>query len=218
MTMRSGSDLQLDSRMNRLWRGWLVFLAICVITVPLSIAYVDRPLADIFAARLAGTRAAMLMTATLAPLRPLVLAAFLFMIIAGLRSLVGRPLADRFRPLLVCTITLVLSIGAEFILKQIFGRGDVYPMYTRDGLYGFDFLHMHDGWWSFPSGTAMAIFSIVGVLQVWQSRWRRGAIALALVLCTVTLVLNYHWLSDMIAGVFVGLTVGYASASLQSTR
>lgn len=199
---------------GRLWRSWLALFLICTISVLLSIRYVDRPLAEFCNRHVVGSRPAAVVFFLLSVLRPLVLVAFVFMLACGMRVLSGGGLSRASRRLAVCSVALVLAIGAEFILKQIFGRGDIVPTYVVHHVYRFDFLHSRDGFWSFPSGTALGLFAVVGVLYVWDSRLKVMAVVLSGLTCAAVTLLNYHWASDTIAGAFIGLTIGYATACL----
>jgi len=192
----------------------LILLAATTAVVLLCIAYVDRPLTLFFNAHIAGTTFARAATVPLAILRPLVVIAFLSVIVIGLRSHSDRSMSDAESLFVTCAVSVVLGVGAEFILKQLFGRSDVSPTFIRDHVYGFDFLHAHDGWWAFPSGTAIGLFAVVSVLYARQTRMRGWALTAAILLSLDTLMLNYHWLSDMIAGAFVGLSIGRATAGI----
>ena len=200
--------------MNRVLRLWVTSLVCCVIATPVAIGAIDRPVAQYLSEHFVGSQAARALELPLRILRPIVFLAFVGLLTFGVRGASGRALSTRVREFTVCATALVLSIGAEYILKQLFGRGDPYPTYLVQHQYGFDWWHAHDGYWSFPSGTAMGVFAIVGVLFVWRSRWIVGATVLAAAICVAVTILNFHWVSDTVAGVFIGLTIGFASAWL----
>jgi membrane-associated phospholipid phosphatase len=109
---------------------------------------------------------------------------------------------------------MAMGTGVEFILKVVTARSEIWPTFIYQKQYGFDFLHYRDGWRSFPSGTAIGSFALVGVLLVRRSRLTPLAMFVSTVMCLTLVVVTYHWLSDVIAGMFLGLTIGYAIGSL----
>jgi membrane-associated phospholipid phosphatase len=75
---------------------------------------------------------------------------------------------------------------------------------------------MHGGphWQSFPSGTAAISAAIVSVLWTAIPRWRAiGVLSIAL-LCVAVVITNYHWVGDVIAGTFLGTSIGWMTVQL----
>jgi len=203
---------------KQLWRSWLILLLLTLVSVPLCVQFVDRPIAEFASRTVVDTTFARVFSVFFEGLRVSVVLAFFFLLVCGMRLTAGATLSPTIRSLLVCVLAVMVAAAAEFILKQIFARSDPWPTYIRDGRYGFDYLHPHDGWRSFPSGTALGLFAVTGVLQIWQHTWRTWAMV-ASVIITLTIVLtNHHWLSDIIAGVWIGLTIGYAAASVSTLQ
>jgi len=201
--------------MNRkLWRSWLAVLIATVITTPLLIAYVDRPAAVFFTHRIIDTGHFKFLVWFILPLAPIFVVVALVVLGAGLRVLSGGEFPERLRPFVVPTIAIAMALGAELVLKTVFARAEVWPTYMVVKQYGFDPLHYRDGWRSFPSGTAMGLFSLVGVLFVHQSRFRRPALFASLVICAFVTIVTYHWISDVTVGIFAGLTIGYAIGAI----
>jgi len=97
------------------------------------------------------------------------------------------------------------------ILKPIFGRGPVDPTFVRNHPYGFHFLRGETYWDAFPSGTATLAFSILAVVWMLKPRSRVAGSLFATLLSIAVVVGNYHRLSDVIAGAFLGVTVGGAT-------
>jgi membrane-associated phospholipid phosphatase len=197
-----------------LWRSWIYALVASAVFVPVCIAYVDRPLALYFSREITESGIRGLLVWLVLPFGPILSIAIIVVVAAGLRSLSGREFPSRLRPLIVPTVAMAIGTGVEFILKVVTARGEIWPTYIHDKQYGFDFLHYRDGWRSFPSGTAIGLFALVGVLLVHRSRWSSTALCISIVLCATLTIVTYHWLSDVIAGMFLGLTIGYAVASL----
>ncbi len=88
-------------------------------------------------------------------------------------------------------------MSAEFIGKQIFGSA----------------LHDHR-WNSFPSGTATISAAIVATLWLAAPRLRLPSLFLAVLVCSAVVVTNGHWVSDVIAGAFLGASIGWMTVLL----
>jgi membrane-associated phospholipid phosphatase len=114
-------------------------------------------------------------------------------------------------------------LGADAVknqLKYVFGR--TWPdswdpqitSFIRDNVYGFNFFTHGRSFESFPSGHAAVAASIMSVLWLLYPRLR-----IVWVLCLVTadmglVLLNLHFLSDVIAGTFVGISSGIFTVAL----
>ncbi len=183
-------------------------------TVAFCIVYVDRPIATFSFHHINETGRVQILRWLILPLGPLAVVALIIVLVSGLLSLSGRPFPRWVQPMIIPTIAVTMGIGAELILKEIFGRSDIWPTYIQHHVYAWDFMDHRDGWRSFPSGTAIGLFALIGVLLVRRSRWTTTAVCASLVICALVTIIPFHWLSDVIAGMFVGLTIGYATATL----
>jgi len=108
------------------------------------------------------------------------------------------------------------GLAAEIILKSIFGRSGPDPAYVQSHLYGFHFLHGNLRDSAFPSGHAIAAAAVVTVLWIVAPRLRIPCVLLAAAILSVMLVNNFHWVSDMIAGAFLGTSIGWMTVRLQN--
>jgi membrane-associated phospholipid phosphatase len=106
-------------------------------------------------------------------------------------------------------------------LKFIFGRtwpdswGPFVTSLIQDGEYRFYFFSRSLSLGSFPSGHAAIAAAVLSVLWVFFPRLRT-LFALAMATVAVGLVLlNLHFVSDVIAGAFVGTSVGIFTLSLR---
>jgi membrane-associated phospholipid phosphatase len=125
----------------------------------------------------------------------------------------GKPVRPWITTLLPAAVAGMASLLLAELLKYVIGRSGAYPDYL---VYGKDVVKpMHAG--SFPS--AMAAVSS-GVLSVWWL-WPRGRAMYGLALAAVGVALvitNSHWLSDVLAGVWLGSLLGLvALAQAQRT-
>jgi len=196
------------------FRNWLLALALCVVAVGLCIAYVDRPLAEWLDAHVRHTEFWAALNLALFPFLLVVVAALFFLLGCGVSVISGHPLRPWTAIPIRCSWSTMWAVASEMILKRIFGRGWADPTFVRDHLYGFHFLHGETHWDAFPSGTATVSFAILVVLWILTPRWRAAGTATVVLLSVAVVIGNYHWLSDVIAGGFLGVTIGWGTVAL----
>ena len=103
----------------------------------------------------------------------------------------------------------------ECMLKFIFGRTwpetwvHNNPSFIRDGIYGFHFMHGGSAYQSFPSGHMAATCTVISVLWIRYPHFRWFYLIVGLFVGTALVGANYHFLSDVIAGAFVGASSGW---------
>jgi membrane-associated phospholipid phosphatase len=122
---------------------------------------------------------------------------------------------------LVCSISLITAVATKAELKLMFGRtwpsswmGN-NPSYVRDGIYGFNFFHGGNEYASFPSGHMAMICAVFTVFWVYFPAARTFYILAISTAGASLVVANYHFLSDVIAGSFVGVTCALITMSLE---
>jgi len=196
------------------FRNWLLALALCVVAVGLCIGFVDRPLAEWLDAHVRHTEFWAALHLALYPFLLVVLAALFFLIGCGVSMISGRSLRPWTAIPILCSWATMWAVASEIILKRIFGRGWTDPTFVREHLYGFHFLHGETHWDAFPSGTATVSFAILAVLWILRPRWRVAGTATVVLLSVAVVIGNYHWLSDVIAGGFLGVTIGRGTVAL----
>ncbi len=195
-------------------KKWLLLLAVTALGVVISYEFLDRPIAfyvhehvrhyQIFA------RATQL-PELIAPLGAFVL------IWLGLRALMQRPLSTFHSVILLCGLSLVVTDGLKRELKAAFGRTwpETWvrdnPSLIRDGAYGFHPFHGGPAFAAFPSGHTAAICAVMAVLWSLYPRWRWLYAALVLAVAGGLVGADFHFLSDVIAGAFIGISIGWMS-------
>ena len=101
-----------------------------------------------------------------------------------------------------------LCIAASGLLtdtiKPLVGRARPVE-YLREGLYGFRPLTFHAAWNGMPSGHATTAFTLCALLTLWWPRGRAVWLALAVLLAASRVMVNAHYLADVLAGAVVGL-------------
>jgi membrane-associated phospholipid phosphatase len=196
------------------FRRWQYALSVCVIAVVVCVMYVDRPAAEFFNMHVRHTGVWEWIGRLLAPFEVVPVAALFFLLGSGCWVLSGRQLAGWTSKPLICSWSAVWALAAEFVFKEIFGRGWPDPTYVEDHLYGFRLIHAGPHWTSFPSGTATISAAIVATVWPVAPRGRPASVLLAAFLCIAVIVTNGHWISDVIAGLFLGATIGWMTVLL----
>jgi membrane-associated phospholipid phosphatase len=202
---------------NLAYRRWLLALALGAISVLVCIWYADRPAAEFFNANVRPYPVSIWLNRLLAPLVVIPLAGLLFQFGAGFWLLSGRRLASWTLTPLLYSSGIIWAVSAEFVFKQIFGRGSPDPTYLANHLYGFRFLHSTEGWRSFPSGTATIALTIAAITCLRLPRWRLMVSILAGLACIGVTVTNGHWVSDVIAGIFLGASIGWMTVAISGS-
>jgi membrane-associated phospholipid phosphatase len=196
---------------------WMLSLAGTVVAVAISYQWLDRPIALFFHKTVARPETFAALTYAPDPMVPLAVTIF---VVLGLMNLSGRVLSRLENCALLCSLSLIVAELTKIHLKLAFGRTwpdtfrDDNPSFLRDGAYGFHFFHGGHGYASFPSGHTAVTCAVMTVLWIYYPRWR-PLYALAVFAVGIGLIgANYHFLSDVIAGGFVGVSSGWMLTSL----
>jgi len=116
---------------------------------------------------------------------------------------------------------LFTSVGLAGILtdiiKPILGRARPIEL-AREGLYGFHAFSFGATWNSMPSGHATTAFALAFVLIALFPPGRPLWLMLAVLLAISRVMVNAHYLSDVVAGGVVGWLVVYAVRKAFCTR
>jgi membrane-associated phospholipid phosphatase len=195
---------------------WFVALSVTMVIVLLSYVWVDRPIATYVHVQNIRPHHALLELLTRLP-DPLIPLAAVAVVILGLRAV-----ARRSRPLptwqvvgFLCSVSVLLAEAIKDQLKFVFGRtwpeawAPHDPAFIETGAYGFNWLHGGAAYQSFPSGHMGATCAVVSVLWSVYPQWRFYWALCALGVAAALVGGNYHFLSDVIAGAFVGGSTGW---------
>jgi len=214
------------TRYRRLLLGTLVALLVGAVLVVLCYLFVDRPVAFAVHARdRLEEFDRVLIDITLVPpiaqaLVPAVLAAL------AIRRAFG-PWARWELAVLVGGVTMVLADQFRESISFLAGRYwpetwvDNNPSLIKDGAYGFHPFHSGSAYGSFPSGHTARTAAVGFVLGRVYPRvgWIGGLLVVVMAIALVGM--NYHFVSDVIAGAVVGGVVaawGVALARLEPAR
>jgi membrane-associated phospholipid phosphatase len=147
------------------------------------------------------------------------IAMFIF-ILVGYFTLVRRPLSRLVAALLLSGVSLAIGAIIKDQLKFVFGRTwpetwiNNNPSLIRDGVSGFNFFHGGAGYASFPSGHMTATCAVISVLWLAYPHLRPLYVFVIMIVAIGLVGANYHFVSDMIAGAFIGWSVGWLAVRL----
>jgi len=207
----------------RLMYSWLVALAVTAIAVTIAYYWLDRPIALIIHNQFNSTDHPIFVVLNQIP-DPRTLIVIAVSLGLGFRALSGRSISNFYAAVFLCSWSLFLSEAIKNQLKVVFGRTwpetwvDNNPSFIRDGVFGFNFMRDGDAFRSFPSGHMAAICAVMSVLWFWYPRWRVLFAIMALFVGVGLVGANYHFLSDVIAGAFVGISTGMMAVAIWHLR
>jgi membrane-associated phospholipid phosphatase len=199
------------------WNGfqiWLGFLLLTAVGVGLSVRYADRPISIFVARRLGSLRLAEKLTDTpsfFIPISLLVFGIFLW------RRFAAKPLAKLDTACLLAGVSLLVTNIVNDALKLLFGRTwpeYLFPSFIGQGVYGFHPFHHGYGYKSFPSGHAAAVCALLSVAWKFYPRFRYLYAFTAISFSTLLVVMNFHFLADVMAGAFLGSSIGVACCAV----
>ena len=104
-------------------------------------------------------------------------------------------------------VTAPVSYIVKSFLKYAFGRVNTREWLHAPQEYGFHWFsgaQRHSG---FPSGHMLVVAALVAVVWRFHPRYRPACLGLLVVLALAMIATNYHFVSDVIAGAYVGLVV-----------
>jgi len=197
---------------------WLWSALACVALTAASIAWLDRPIASFVHAQFHGQAVFDRMQKL-----PEILPSAAALVLVGLLLAVatGRSFGGIGEVLVRCSLSLVAAVALKEQLKYLFGRTwpetwvNNNPSFIKDGVFGFFPLHGGPGWASFPSGHMTTTTSVLAVLWTMWPRFRWLYVLLWLDVAVGLLGADYHWLSDIVAGSFLGAAVGAVAATFR---
>lgn len=198
-------------------RRWLFTLLVAICSIAISYLWFDRPVALLIHAQIPHQHAFSSLTHIPDPIMPLAIITFIWI---GLWNLLGRPLSKIQVTILLCSISAIMADATKNQLKYIFGRTwpDTWiennPSLLQDGAYGFHYFHGGEGYASFPSGHSALICAVISVLWTVYPKLRLIYLFVFLAVAIGLVGANYHFLSDIIAGAFVGVSTGWMTTAL----
>ena len=194
-------------------RRWVLALLLVALAVAISYFWLDRPIALFVHDQLPRNSRVLLEPITYIP-NPLIWAATIVFLALGVRGLTGRTLSKMQTAIVLCSVSLMIAETLKNVLKFVFGRTwpetwvQNNPSFIHGGIYGFNLFHGGEAYQSFPSGHMTAICALASVLWIYYPRLRSICLIVTLAVLVSLVGTNFHFLSDTIAGAFVGTSTG----------
>src|SRR5881398_4022061 len=199
-----------ESEYRGLLRRTLIITAVCIVAVLICYFWIDRPVAFFVYGHHINT-IQVFRWLTYPPSEVQNWSALVLTILV-LRRAWG-PFLRWQKVLLVACVSLIVADDFRISLGDVFGR--YWPeTWTHDnpslvgtGTYGFHPFQRGDDIGSFPSGHACRIFGFAGVWMIAVPESRVVTIVLAVPMLLSLVAMNYHFVSDVIAGSVLGALV-----------
>ena len=203
LTNRSGS--------SHFPAGILLLAAVATLSIPLLMLFADRPLALAmehlpvrfrnFAGEITNLGKSLgwlLLSAGLA----------VFWAVCARRTQQDPPTSSKHRRRALAAIFFFAAIALSGILanliKLIVGRSRP-KQFLADGFYAFEPWHLDVDLRAFPSGHATTVFALAFAVAMIRPAWRWPAFVFAIVISATRIIINAHYLSDVIGGLVVAL-------------
>ena len=127
------------------------------------------------------------------------------------------PLWSRERKRAIAAAFLFAAVAVAGIvtnlIKILIGRARPNP-FLQEGIYGFHPWHLDADLRGFPSGHATTVFALAFALTMIRPHWRFPAFAVAMVIAATRVIVNAHFLSDIVGGMVVALLTVVCLGSL----
>jgi membrane-associated phospholipid phosphatase len=197
------------TRTFKIWCGGLIAVALFT---PISVTWLDRPVALMVHASFGGRQISGALAES--PFLSVPLISALVFFICGLAAIMGRRFSRLETTVLLCDISLLAAEIMKNELKFAFGRtwpdswGPDVSSFIRDNAYGFHFFQSGQSFESFPSGHAAAVAAVVSVPLLLFPKLRTLCAACVIAADAGLVALNLHFLSDVVAGSFLGMSTG----------
>jgi len=217
-----GQAQQISARrLSAPLRNWCIGLAIAAAGVIASYLWLDQPIA-FFVYRSIADKTIFVWLQRI-PVMFLLLSLF-FLAWCGLSTLMDRPFSRVQSVGLACSISFMATNFINNQLKYLFGRTwpDTWiennPSLIQNGVFGFNPFHGGLGFASFPSAHAAGVCSVMAVLWWSYPNWRPIYIACVAAVAIGLIGANYHFLSDVLGGMFVGGFAGYITTKMAAFK
>lgn len=106
---------------------------------------------------------------------------------------------------LLAGIAIAVAYFMKWIFKLVFGRVNTRFWLENKVSDGFHWFNGGGDYSGFPSGHMTVFSAFFAAVWLFYPRYRSMSIGLTLVLAVALIVTDYHFLSDVIAGAYLGL-------------
>jgi lipid A 4'-phosphatase len=187
-----------------------LFTGLTALAIVLSIAFVDRPVAEFFYAQGETLHAVFRFITRFGVSTGWLIGSALLWL--GLRIASRLPrfaaLADRLRAYSILALFFFLSIAVPGIvvdiLKAVAGRARPKLLFGNDE-YFFAWGGLRADYWSFPSGHTATAVSIAAALSIIWPRGRPIFVAFAILIAASRIIITAHYVSDVVMATFLAI-------------
>jgi lipid A 4'-phosphatase len=187
-----------------------LFTALTALAIVLSIAFVDRPVAEFFHAQGETLHAVFRFITQFGVSTGWLIGSALLWLGLQIASRLPRfaALARRLRAYSVLALFFFASIAVPGIivdiLKAIAGRARPKLLFGNDE-YIFSWGRLRSDYWSFPSGHTATAVSVAVALSIIWPRGRPVFIAFAILIAASRVIITAHYVSDVIMATFIAV-------------
>ena len=192
-----------------LFKRWLIALAAVIVLIVTFYGWLDLPIATWVHDNLTPYDRAEMYGPIAHIYNPLIPLAFAVLLIVGFRALIRRPFTKVTAVAFAAALSVIVTQGIKTLLKYIFGRtgpdtimATAWPDWLTGGFNWF-----YKGASSFPSGHMATLCAVLAVLWLCYPRGKQLYLTAALAIAVVLIAANFHFVSDVIAGAFLGASV-----------
>ena len=142
-----------------------------------------------------------------------------YVIVSGVAFIVFRIAGRKPEAWSAAYVFLAVAASGLFadVIKPVFGR--VRPtLFFSEHLYGFTGIGAHSDHWSFPSGHSVTAAALAFALSRLYPRLTAVWVVAALLIAFSRIALDQHYLSDVIAGLYIGFVFAWAIATMLDMR
>jgi len=195
-------------------KTWLLALGATALLCAFSLYFLDRSIADTVGEFARLSYLDLFATVIAESVIPISTIAIVYYCVQWTR---GIDVARGAETLMIASCTMFCAFALnELLLKQLFGRLSLWA-YLHQGRYGFDPFHGSQMMSGFPSGHTVMVVAFLSVLWRYIPRWRIFYAAIASYVSIMLVAGGWHFVSEIFAGIFLGLAAGMVASSLRST-
>jgi membrane-associated phospholipid phosphatase len=188
--------------MPRTVNVWFLFLIMTIAFVLVSVRWIDKPLVQFFETVIQREILPIDLVDRILSIPSI---GTILFIALGLSAISGRRFSKIEATIALCVIATLITTVIKDQLKFIFGRSWPSLLLQQD-VYGFHFFQSGKLWESFPSGHAAVAAALLSVVWVSLPKLRAASVIVVFAADLGLIVLYLHFLSDVVAGTFVGVS------------
>jgi membrane-associated phospholipid phosphatase len=188
--------------------AWTLSTLLLTTLTTLCVRYLDAPLASLVRDRLFTNLKWSNLTSNLPDLLLLVVLITSAAALILYRIRVRRGIDDAVTRLAkLVSWAAPASYLTKAVLKFVFGRVNTRTWLQQPELYGFHWFQRRPGCEGFPSGHMLVVVTLLAALWRFYPKVRPWCLVLGVTLGVALVATDYHFLSDVIAGAYLGAAV-----------